>query len=195
MFFLNRTSFSYHCHRSLVVGEVLVSSIDIDCSRAIVRKVQRFRLGPNMACEIRHQYVKRLTPGSKGDVHAVLRCSRSSCGHKKYFYEIISDDHQKALKNKSVCSRCGCKDSTLDLFLVQASQARFVARQEHRMCKVCGAEIAEHTLEHAPHTVCCAEHLDHNPPAKPVIVEPMGSREDFKKDSASNWSLSTKPKF
>ena len=148
-----------------------------------------------MTCKIRHQDVKSLTIRREGEVHAVLRCSRSTCGHKKYFYEKVSDDDQQALINKSVCSRCGCKDSTLDLFSLQVYHANLVATRANRKCKVCGVAIAEHTLEHAPHTVCCAEHLDYNPPAKPVIIEPMGTREDFKQDSASNWGRSTKPKF
>ena len=64
-----------------------------------------------------------------------------------------------------------------------------------RKCIVCNEEISEHTLFSLLHTKCCSKHLDHNPTVIPKLDEPLGTREDFKRDSASNWVRSKSSKF
>lgn len=145
----------------------------------------------NMALTVRHQTVKRLP--NDGKVHAILRCVR--CGHTKPFHNEISDEHVQQLKDRVVCSKCRSKEITLDLFSLEAQRVPTLSRQSAKKCIVCGSEISEITLEAVPHTLCCSEHLDQNPRAQIRIIEPMGSRDDFKKDSASNWSRATRPKF
>lgn len=145
----------------------------------------------NMALTVRNQTVKRLP--NDGKVHAILRCVR--CGHTKSFQHQIGDDYVQRLKDRAVCSKCRSKEITLDLFSLENQRVPTLGRQLAKKCIVCGSEISEITLEAVPHTLCCSEHLNQNPPARIRIVEPMGSREDFKKDSASNWSRATRPKF
>jgi hypothetical protein len=145
----------------------------------------------DMALTVRNQTVKRLPNGGK--VHAILRCVR--CGHTKSFHQEIGDEYVQRLRDRAVCSKCRSKEITLDLFSLETQRVPTLDLQSARKCIVCGLEIAEITLEAVPHTLCCSEHLNQNPPARPRVVEPMGSREDFKKDSASNWSRATRPKF
>ena len=142
-----------------------------------------------MTLTVRNQSVKRLP--MDGRAHAILRCVR--CGHRKPFYEEISSEYTQELK-KSVCKKCNSKEITLDLFFLEKPVSSPIHRQPTKKCIVCGSEILEITLEAVPHTRCCSEHLNQNPPAATRIVEPIGSREDFKKDSASNWSRATRPK-
>ena len=144
-----------------------------------------------MALTVRHQTVKRLP--NNGKVHAILRCVR--CGHTKSFQHEIGDDYVQQLKDRAVCSKCRSKEITIDLFSLETQRIPTLDRQLAKKCIVCGSEISEITLEAVPHTLCCSEHLNQNPPAGTRIIEPMGSREDFKKDSASNWSRATQPKF
>lgn len=144
-----------------------------------------------MALVVRNQSVKRLP--NDGKVHAILRCVR--CGHTKSFHEEIGNEYVQQLKDHAVCSKCRSKEITIDLFSLESPSGSMLHHQSAKKCIVCGSEISEITLEAVPHTLCCSEHLDQNPPARTRIVEPMGSREDFKKDSASNWSRATRPKF
>ena len=144
-----------------------------------------------MVVTVRYQSVKCLPNGGK--VHAILRCVK--CGHTKLFQEEIGNEHFRRLADHAVCSKCHSKEITLDLFSEKSAPAPQSNRQSVKNCVICGSEISELTLEVVPHTLCCSEHLNQNPPARTRIVEPMGSREDFKKDSGSNWSRARKPKF
>lgn len=92
-----------------------------------------------------------------------------------------------------ICSRCGARRAILDLFEAAVSVSHLV-RVGPRKCRVCGVEISELTLEAVPHTECCSEHLDQNPRAKVRLEEPVGSREDFKRDSGANFSEVSRPK-
>lgn len=138
---------------------------------------------------VRRQRVGRL-PGD-GKIAANIRCS--VCGHSKSYVEPPSNDHIRELERRMICSRCGARRATLDLFEVAAPDSP-VGRVGPRKCLVCGAEISELTLEAVPHTECCSEHLDQNPQAKVRLEEPVGSREDFKRDSGANFSEASRPK-
>lgn len=144
-----------------------------------------------MTLTVRNQSVKRLP--NDGKVHAILRCVR--CGHTKSFHEEIGNEYVKRLKDHAVCSKCRSKKITLDLFSLESTAGPTLHRQSVKKCIVCGLAISELTLESVPHTLCCSVHLDQNPLARPKIKEPMGSREDFKRDSASNFGRASRPKF
>lgn len=144
---------------------------------------------PMANLEIRRQRVVRLPGGGK--IAATIRCS--ACGHSKSFAEPPSDDHVRELERRMICSRCGARRATLDLFDVAVPASRLV-RVGPRKCRVCGVEISELTLEAVPHTECCSEHLAHNPQVAVRTEEPVGSREDFKRDSGANFSAASRPK-
>lgn len=127
-----------------------------------------------------------------GTLCATICCK--NCGHNKAFYDPTPDEELTTLADKAYCSKCHSKDAVLEIFKKSTSTPRSDTQNSSKKCAVCNQEIAEHTIEAVPHTICCSLHLDQNPIAKVKVVEPVGSREDFKKDSASNWSRATKPK-
>jgi RNA polymerase-binding transcription factor DksA len=64
---------------------------------------------------------------------------------------------------------------------------------QNRKCKECGKEIAEHTMMARPDTKYCGEHIQLNNTMLPTH-DMIGSRQDFKKDSARNKFRSGLPK-
>jgi len=67
-------------------------------------------------------------------------------------------------------------------------------RAKKKFCAECSEPIADHTLMARPDTRYCSKHLTMNHAILPS-QDTFGSREDFKKDSGSNWSNARKPKF
>ena len=64
---------------------------------------------------------------------------------------------------------------------------------QNRKCKECGKQIAEHTIMARPDTKYCSEHIQLNETILPT-QDIIGSRQDFKKDSARNKFRAGLPK-
>ena len=144
-----------------------------------------------MDVEVRYHTVKVLP--INGTLHAAIRCK--NCSHKKSFAEPFNGDKLEKFKAHAYCSKCSKKTFSIDIFQIEevaSKQTRFSSKKK---CIVCDREISEKTLFALPHTKCCSEHLDSNPTVIPKADEPLGTREDFKKDSASNWSRAQSNKF
>ena len=136
--------------------------------------------------EVRWHIVKTLP--LDGRLFGSIRCKK--CGRKKSIFDPITDTILAKLKEKSVCSVCKSKSFSIDMFQLETSNSEQLKFSTDKKCKECGAVIEKRTLLAVPHTQCCSLHLTSNPGIKNKISEPLGSREDFKKDSSSNWSRS-----
>lgn len=139
---------------------------------------------------LRTHLVRRIP--KDGSANAILRCIR--CGHTRSFPKLPDDGQVRQWKAKAICSRCKSRDITLDLFRLENPAAR-PAPAPSKACVVCGQQIDPMTLEVVPYTRCCTEHFSHNPQVSTRIREPMGSREDFKRDSAANFGRARSPSF
>ena len=128
-----------------------------------------------------------------GKLHASVRCKK--CSHKKNIYEELSDEKLQNFKKGAYCSKCRSRDFSINIFQVQKKEPAQTKYSSKKKCIVCDEEISEQTLFSLPHTKCCSKHLDHNPTVIPKLDEPLGTREDFKRDSASNWVRSKSSKF
>ena len=137
-----------------------------------------------MVIDVRYHSVKILPNG--GTLHAAVRCK--NCSHKITILEPFTKDKVENFKQHAICSKCHKRNFSIDVFELTESETSQTKFSGKKKCIVCGIEIAESTLFALPHTKCCSDHLDSNPAVIPKVDEPLGTREDFKKDSASNWS-------
>jgi len=140
-------------------------------------------------------YIECETLPENGTVHAIIKCR--DCMHEKSFSSPITGIQLDALKYNVVCSQCEKKNKiSIYIYSQRASRIKQQTKfSNQKNCIVCGVEISESTLFALPHTKCCSEHLSSNPTVTPKIEEPLGTREDFKKDSTSNWVNSRKNKL
>ena len=136
--------------------------------------------------EVRKHIIRTLP--LEGRLFGAIRCKK--CGNKKNIFDPITEKILSELKEKSVCSACRAKSFSIDIFQLETSNSEQLKFSTDKKCTECGAVIEERTLLAVPHTQCCSLHLTSNPGIKNKILEPLGSREDFKKDSSSNWSRS-----
>lgn len=144
-----------------------------------------------MTIDVRHYQVKVLP--LDGKLHASIRCKK--CRHKKNILEPISAEIIKKWENKGYCSKCKSKNFSIDVFTLAKVSSFQAPSTRKKLCLVCKNEISDETLFALPHTLCCGDHLDHNPAVIPKLDEPLGTREDFKKDSRSNWARSRSNKL
>ena len=91
--------------------------------------------------------------------------------------------------------RCKVCSHKKNLFEPLGKDKIQVKTSKEKRCIVCDEVISESTLQAVPKTKCCSKHLDSNPTVIPKLDEPLGTREDFKKDSASNWVRSRSNKL
>lgn len=144
-----------------------------------------------MKIDLRHHQVKVLP--LDGKLHASLRCKK--CHHKKNILEPLSDEIIKKWENRGYCSKCNSRNFSIDVFTLSKTSSNQAESTRKKLCLVCKNEISEETLFALPHTLCCSDHLDENPTVIPKLNEPLGTREDFKKDSGSNWARSLSNKL
>ena len=134
--------------------------------------------------DVRNHIVRSLP--LEGRLFGAIRCKK--CGNKKNIFDPITENSLTELKEKGVCSACRSKSFSIDIFKLETSNSKQTKFSIVKKCMECEEVIAEHTLMAVPHTQCCSLHLSSNPGIKNKISEPLGTREDFKKDSSSNWA-------
>ena len=144
-----------------------------------------------MSVNIRYHSVKELP--NKGRLHASIACKK--CTHVKSFLDPVSKEIITQWEEKAFCSKCKSRDFFIDVFEVEKLTTSPRKTGTGKYCIVCGDEIEEQTLFAVPHTKCCRKHLRSNPTVKTELNEPLGTREDFKKDSRSNWGRSRSNKI
>ena len=144
-----------------------------------------------MPIELRYHQVKVLPLGGK--LHAAVRCK--VCSHKKNLFEPLGKDKIPEWEKRAICSKCNARDFSIDIFEIANEVGVQVKTAKEKRCIVCDEVISESTLQAVPKTKCCSKHLDSNPTVIPKLDEPLGTREDFKKDSASNWVRSRSNKL
>ncbi|WP_394730009.1 TraR/DksA C4-type zinc finger protein [Altererythrobacter sp. GH1-8] len=138
----------------------------------------------------------------------------SDCGHAKGAQETLEGSHLlekldegglRAVLHRLICSQCHGRNIALvdrDIGVARANtemNSDDLSGSENRemldtdrapsekLCVTCGEPISEGRVRALPDTTVCVDCASLHPKTKRIAYEPMGSREDYKKDSGRNF--------